>query len=104
MDDHSPGYRKLIGRPTHKKKRKEEEVITSTIILATLSPPIPLFLSSSSYSVGVYEWNPVRGITQYQIACRPDEVNCNVYETLTLTTNQDTETTCKSLSINNIRI
>jgi len=35
---------------------------------------------------------------QYQVASRPDEKNCNVYETLALTMNQDTETTRKSLS------
>jgi len=34
----------------------------------------------------------------YQVTSRPDEVNCNVYETLTLTMDQDTEITRKLLA------
>jgi len=34
----------------------------------------------------------------YQVTFRPDEVNCNVHETLALTMDQDTETTRKPLS------
>jgi len=40
----------------------------------------------------------VRACVRACIASRPDKVNCNVQETLTLTMDQDTETARKPLS------
>jgi len=37
-------------------------------------------------------------VYQYQVASRPDEMNCNVHGMLALTMDQDTETTGKPLS------
>jgi len=83
MEDHSPSYQKLTDWSTLKK------MITITILVIPFlySLSFPLLFPSSTEQRKFRK--SFREATQYQIAFRPDKVNCNVHEILTLTMDQE---------------